>query len=152
VAMMFLTLSGAIYITIFLAKNSHMVDSKKWGNLVKDVQIREYSNIWNMNHYSWLYLPFFMLRRFIFVLVPLLISHQAFQLMLLIQISIASLYSYVHSKPHTTYRRYIIEIMNELLILCYSYHLICFTDFNKSLDEKFEMGISNSMFLAFLII
>ena len=145
------TMIVAVFISIFLCFNYKAVNHKKWGNLVKDVHVRSYYTYWDKRMFSWLYLPLFFLRRFVFIMIPLIVNHSAFQLMFLLKINLFSIYLYIHSKPHISYRRYVIEILNELIILGFTYHLISFSDFNTALDKRFDMGISNSIFLGFLI-
>ena len=89
-----------LIITIYLCMNYKKINHKKCEMMVKDIIIREKYNSWDTQHLSWLFLPAFLMRRLVFVAIPLYVTHPAFQLMILLKLSLLSIYYYSHTKPH----------------------------------------------------
>jgi len=87
------------------------------------------------------YYPAFLIRRFIFVLIPVMAPfHPIIQLEALICLNFIYLVLYVHVKPHTEFRKLAIEITNEWMILFVSLQLMCFTDFISDADLQYYIG------------
>ena len=59
---------------------------------------------------------------------------------------------FVAMNPFEEYRKYRIELINEVLLMFVFYHLFCFTEFMPDVDAAFRMGYSFCFFLAILIL
>ena len=59
---------------------------------------------------------------------------------------------FVAINPFEEYRKYRIELINEVLLMFVFYHLFCFTEFMPDIDAAYMMGESFLFFLAILIL
>ena len=98
-----------------------IIEEERSGLLIKDLK--------SGGDY-WLYFPMFLLRRTVYIFVPLLIKRLDYQLFTLFAQNIAVIIIYGNYQPHVFKERTKIELMNESFIIMFLYHLICYTDFN----------------------
>lgn len=100
-----------------------------------------------------LYYPVFIVRRLVFVLIPLLLkAHPYLQLQLLVFLSSLYVIWYTSIWPHATRRLVRQEIFNEALFMALNYHMFTFTAFVQHVEAQFTMGYSYLAAVSFLII
>ena len=113
-----------------------------------------YSNIsLKRSKYSQLYYPIFMIRRFLFIIVPLSFQNKpGIQLSLLIFLSSLYIIWYIMLWPHNMRKLVYIELTNEVFFMILNYHMVAFTLFNPDLQTQFNMGWSYLLFMGLLIL
>jgi hypothetical protein len=117
-----------IICTISLIKNRDKLKSQE----MQDKIGKMYSNI-SLHRSRWgiLYYPIFMLRRLLFVLIPLIFQGYPFyQLQALTFFSSLYIIQYCQIWPHSQKKIGILEMTNEFLLMVVNYHMLTFTAFN----------------------
>jgi len=91
--------------------------------------------------------PAFILRRYLFVLIPILVTHSSLQLQLLLNLQVGYIvvYGIGMEMPHNERNTRRLEALNEAMLMCLFYHLMCFTNFVVDSDTSYLM--SNSFLL-----
>lgn len=95
------------------------------------------------NRWAFLFYPFFILKRLLFVMLPFIfMGLEAQQLQCLLLCDIFYLIFYLKLNPHIerTMRR--MELVNECLQLVVYYHMVLFSSFDTNAAAKFEFGYS----------
>jgi hypothetical protein len=116
------------------------------GNLYLDIK---------MSRRNWgkFYYPFFILRRFIFIGIPVLfVGRDFYQLQALICLSSLYVTSYAQNLPHVSILKQRLEMFNESTIMLVNYHMLCYTLFVQDLATQFMMGYSMTGLLIFIIL
>lgn len=94
----------------------------------------------------------FFLRRFFYVVFPIAFNAESvFQIQFICFCTQLYMIYYAGSRPHTSRGKYRIEIFNDVIFMMMIYHLICFSDFNSSMEARFEMGYSQVSLIGILI-
>lgn len=93
------------------------------------------------NYWTIFYYPMFLLRRFIFVVIPILLpEYPIIQIIVLSIINLLFLMFLGAVKPHITFRKRCLEFFNEYMIMLISLQLLCFTDFIPDAKIYFYIG------------
>lgn len=110
-----------------------------------------YNNIHlKKNRWTIFYYPIFLIRRFVFVLIPFfLMNFQGHQVQLLLFINLFTCMFYFYVKPHILPLKVKQEMFNEYMVLILSYHMFTFTQFVIDVSIQFVIGYS---FVAMLCI
>lgn len=137
-----LIISG--YIIHYMSRFHEQIEEKRQGMLMKNVR--------DSDNYSWFYFPSFLIRRIVYISIPMIINHKAFQIMSLITLNLVSLSIYAAYRPHRLRSVYNGELINEVFVLVLSHHLLCFTELVPSIDVHFHLAISYAMIVGILII
>lgn len=126
------------FVAYWLRKNSYNIGYRSWKSQYEAL----YMDIHNYrNKYTKYYIVVSMVRRILFVLIPVIFQeHPAFQVQLLQVLSISYVIWYGHVRPHIFNRRVQLEMFNEAVIMCFNYHMIIFSDFCFNPDFQFSMG------------
>lgn len=134
-------LGGVVGLTIFLLSYPGAIFTflyrHDWKTFLDTKQQREktekmYTNIAGYRPWAKYYYPIFMLRRFIFVLIPTIFgSLTVIQLQFLLFLSSIYVIWYGTISPYETKRGTYIEMFNEVMLLILFYHLFLFTDFTR---------------------
>ena len=99
------------------------------------------------------YYPIFMLKRMMFVFVPMVFPGQAyFQIQIVIFVPSLYIIFYGGQRPHVNPRVQRVEMFNEFVFMGLLYHLLTFTLFNLDAQSKFTMGYSFLAMLGLLIV
>ena len=99
------------------------------------------------------YLPLFLFRRILFVMIPSFIyMFPCIQLQILVLFSSFYIIYYEGQRPHKVRGRQMLEIFNEVLIMMAIYHMFLFTQFNFNLDLQFFMGYSLVGLVGLLVV
>lgn len=95
------------------------------------------------------YWPMFMLRRVMFVTVPILMfAFPILQLQFLCFFTSLYIIVVVYIRPHTDNNVLRLEIFNEVMLMMSCYHMFCFTEFNVDDLMKYSMGHSYVFFVT----
>ena len=153
VSVMVLAVLGVIplYFILVLIYYNERLDTPEMKNRIE----RMYQDIHlGRNYLTKFYYPIFLIRRFIFVIIPVLVPfYPIIQLLALIFLNLTFLALYVHVKPHIEQRKLRMEFLNEWMIHFVSLHLICFTGFILKVKIQYYIGYSFviSIFLVLVI-
>jgi hypothetical protein len=137
-------------VSFFLIRGRFFLDHpgifKRISNLYEGIHLyKNFKNIW--------YMPIFMLRRLVFVSIPLTFSgYQWLQLQFLITLNFIYFVWYVDLSPHGDRTRVRLEIFNECCIMIIVYHMITFSEFNLDPETMFMMGYSYIGFVLILVV
>jgi MFS family permease len=137
----------AIY--FFIWKNQDKLDEKefkdKFGNLHAGIHLRRTRS----NHY---YFPNFLLRRLIFVLIPIcLIDYPAQALQAWLFITVLYIIYFDGSTRFILIGDNILYTINDFFCLIQIYHYISFTEFNRDHLKQFQMGFSMCVSMAIML-
>lgn len=115
-------------------------------NLYSDIHLtRNQQTVW--------YYPVFMLRRVIFVAIPTFVYFiPTIQLQVLVFATSTYIMYYSGVRPHTDWKRFKLELFNEIVIMVMCYHLMLFTYFVVDDSTQFVMGYSYVFFLALVFV
>jgi hypothetical protein len=98
------------------------------------------------------YYTIFLIRRIIFVSIPTFFYMFPFyQVQILIFLTSLYIIFYAGSKPHIYKSRRWIEVFNEVWIMMMNYHLIAFSDFNRSNLTQYLAGYSYIFNIGFIV-
>lgn len=113
----------AITLKVFENKLMHKSIRDKIQSMYLDVHTFKSSS-------SKYYLPISMVRRILYAGIPaLLYAYPIFQLQSLLFINTIYIAWYAYVRPHIERRRIQTECFNEMMIICFIYQLMMFTDF-----------------------
>jgi hypothetical protein len=116
------------------------------GGLYLDIKI-------SRRHWGKFYYPVFIIRRYLFVLIPVLfVGRDFYQLQALVFVSSLYVITYAQNLPHVSLVKQRLELFNESTIMFVNYHMICYTLFVQDLYTQFLMGYSMTGLLAFIIL
>jgi len=152
---MFIALFGYPFLAWYavVANQNNLEDEetqKKMVNLYAEVRIRKEDpeRDWNIAYY-----PIFLLRRIVFVALPTFLwVFPYFQIQCLLMFTSLYIIFYAGTRPHNSKERSYIEIFNEILVMVACYHMVCFSEFNLSPLEQFNMGYSFVAVFAIAVI
>ena len=100
-----------------------------------------------------LYYPLAMLRRLVYVLIPLTLrGHPGLQLQVLCFLESLYVIWYGAYRPHWQRREALLEVANEAFLMLLFYHLLCFTLFNATAEGRYVMGWSYLAVLAAMVL
>ena len=105
------------------------------------------------SRWTLIYYPFFILKRFVFVMTPVLLTgHPSQQIQLLLLLDLMYHLYYLIVRPHKDKRQMWIEMANEVLMTCAYYHLVLFSSFVINNNVKFQFGYSFLVNLCLIMI
>ena len=105
------------------------------------------------NQWTICYYPSFLIRRYLFVIIPILISnYPALYLQALIMLNLFYLMFYAGVRPHMTLQRTIKYCFNEYMVLFISLHMLCFTDFLNHSELQYQIGYSFILLMLIVFI
>ncbi|TNV74823.1 hypothetical protein FGO68_gene10275 [Halteria grandinella] len=121
-------------------------------NREQEIAQSRYSSLFNdlrtTNIHCLLYYPIFIFRRFSAALTIVLLQDNASaQINLLLILSLVMLYYMIAVRPFRERLLNYLEIMNEVFVLCSSYHLLIFTDWVGEPNFQYLMGWSLNLLL-----
>jgi hypothetical protein len=116
---------------------------EKIGEMFRDVHLER-------NSYNKYYYAGFLLRRLVFILIPLVSSKITIQAQLLFILNVMYILAYGGFKPHKLKTRYWIEMLNEFTNFILCYHLLCFSKL-VSFETQYTMGYSYLCFIGFAV-
>jgi hypothetical protein len=124
----------------------HCIHCKqKYGKLFEMVDMKRISE-------TYYYYPWYMARRLIFIMIPLLIRFSShWQLMTLIFFHQLYIMKYASVFPRNDSKDTKLELFNEVMFMMLLYCMIGFTDLTVKEEAKFKIGEIYVIFLASLI-
>ena len=97
----------------------------------------------NKSMMSIYYYPMFLMRRLLFVLLPIIFEGVEWhQIQSLIFVNLFFTMYYYNVQPHLEPNRRRVEMFNEFMVVILSYHLMTFTHFLNDVATQFMMGYS----------
>lgn len=95
-------------------------------------------------HRSWwakYYWPFFMFRRLIFVMIPVVFNgHPAYQIQAVVALHSVYVLIFANVRPHWTAQRHMQEMFNECFLMLLFYVLVLFSKFNTNASTFYFFG------------
>ena len=137
-----------VYIMYFLTKNFGKLESEefysKFNALYFNIDVRYEFNV--------LFHSVFCIRRMIFaMLITLLNPYPAFQIMIVLHLSCMTMSYVAFNQPFKVNLLNSLELINEIITLIMTYHLIVFSDFVRDREVQYKVGYSVCAFTAFSI-
>jgi len=136
-----------LFVLYFVAVNLSCIDNEYVNERFKPIMAQISLK---RSPYAAFFYPVFILRRYLFVIIPLTLnSRPAIQIqsLILLQIAYIIIYGIVMGMPHQDRPTRNLEALNEAVLMCLFYHMMCFTNF--VIDSETSYLMSNS-FLAVL--
>lgn len=138
-----------LFALIFLIRNRDNLDSEeikaKWQNFYPDVSLRRSS-------LTILYYPFFILRRLLFLVIPVVfLDLPCQQLQLLLFMDVLYVMFFIQIWSYVEKSAIYLEIGNEVLQGAIYYHMLLFTPFVVPAETRYGFGSSFAVVVLFIM-